>query len=102
MEEKLFKITLTDGTTLDNLKMNGNCFISNEKIEDSVFEANCSPVTISDGEIEEIHENMALVHVTPLGEGYWFALRDISAKELEQIKLRSDVDYIAMMASVEL
>ena len=49
MEEKIYKITLGNGTEISNLKLNGNNFISTEKIEESVFADNCSPVTISDG-----------------------------------------------------
>ena len=48
MEEKIYKIILGDGTEISNLKLNGNNFISTEKIEESVFADNCSPVTISD------------------------------------------------------
>ena len=33
MEEKIYKITLGDGTEISNLKLNGNKFISTEKIE---------------------------------------------------------------------
>ena len=49
MEDKIYKITLGDGTEISNLKLNGNNFISTEKIEESAFADNCSPVTISDG-----------------------------------------------------
>ena len=47
MEEKIYKITLGDGTEISNLKLNGNNFISTETIEESVFADNCSPVTIA-------------------------------------------------------
>ena len=40
MEEKIYKITLGDGTEISNLKLNGNNFISTEKIEESVFADN--------------------------------------------------------------
>ena len=60
------------------------------------------PVVISDGEVEETHNNMELVQITPMGEEYWFVLRDISKAEMEKIKMQSDIEYIAMMAGVEL
>lgn len=63
MEEKIYKITLGDGTEISNLKLNGNNFISTEKIEESVFADNCSPVTISDGTTETVHPNMELVQI---------------------------------------
>ena len=45
---------------------------------------------------------MELVQITPMGEEYWFVLRDISKAEMEKIKMQSDIEYIAMMAGVEL
>ena len=63
MEEKIYKITLGDGTEISNLKLNGNNFISTEKIDESVFVDNCSPVTISDGVSDTVHPNMELVQI---------------------------------------
>lgn len=103
MDEKIYKLTLADGTVIDNLTMNGNNFVSKEKIDSSVFEANCCPVIINDGTTDEIHENMELVQITKsVYGGYWFVLRDISEKELEQAKMKSDIEYLAMMCDVEL
>lgn len=102
MEDKMYTITLADGTVVDNLSMNGNNYISNAEIKESVFENNCAPVIISDGETEETHTAMALIHVTKMDGTYWFALRDRSASELEKIKMQSDIAYIAMMSGVEL
>ena len=44
MEEKIYKITLGDGSEISNLKLNGNNFISTEKIE----EAFKSAIALSD------------------------------------------------------
>lgn len=103
MEEKIYKITLGDGTEISNLKLNGNNFISTEKIEESVFADNCSPVTISDGTTETAHPNMELVQIVEQVPGeYWFVLRDISEEEFTRTKMQSDIAYIAMMSNVEL
>ena len=96
MENKTYSITLADGTII------GDNFISKTKISHDAFADNCSPVTISDGEVEEVHENMELVQITEMGDDYWFVLRDISKAEMEKIKMQSDIEYIAMMAGVEL
>ena len=58
MDDKIYKITLSDGTVLDNLRLNGNNFISSSEIDESVFDGNCSIVTINDGEKDEVHMNM--------------------------------------------
>lgn len=103
MDERIYKITLADGTEISNLKLNGNNFISETAIERSTFVGNCSPVTISDGTNEEVHENMELVQVTEQVPGqHWFVLRDISAEELVRLKMQSDIEYVAMMSGVDL
>jgi len=102
MDEKIYKITLADGTVIENLSLNGNNFISSSEVDASVFESNCSPVTINDGTIDEIHDNMELVQVTQFEGKWWIVLRDISEKELEQDKMKSDIEYLAMMSDIEL
>lgn len=84
MDDKIYKITLADGTVIDNLKLNGNNFISPVEIDETIFDENCSNVTISDGEKEDIHMNMELVQITKMGEEYWFVLRDVSDQEITQ------------------
>lgn len=102
MDEKNYKITLADGTELSNLTMNGNNFISEATIDPGIFQSNCSPVVISDGEHDETHENMELVQVTEVNGQSWFVLRDMTPKELEQAKFKSDIEYLAMMCDVDL
>lgn len=102
MEEKIYSITLTDGTVLTNLKMNGNNYISQETVTEEIFNCNCSPITISDGTNDEVHDDMELVQITEMSGAYWFVLRDVPREELDRIKLRSDVEYVAMMSGIEL
>lgn len=47
MGDKIYKITLTDGTVINDLKLNGNNFISSTEIEESIFDGNLLTVTIS-------------------------------------------------------
>lgn len=102
MDERIYTVTLADGKKLIGLRLNGNNFISETEISPDVFEGNCSPVVISDGKTEEVHENMALIHLTKMGDEFWFALRDFSEAELTQMRMRADIEYIAMMAGVDL
>ncbi len=102
MDKKFYTITLANGSVFDNLTMNGNNFISENAIDTSVFDGNCSPVIINDGSSEEIHEHMELVQVMTVDEKSWFVLRDIPQKEWELKKLKSDIEYLAMMCDVEL
>lgn len=102
MDEKIYKITLADGTEIRNLRLNGNNFISDAPISETIFDGNGSTVIINDGETDEFHENMELVQITPVGDEYWFVLRDLTAAELKQIKMQSDIEYVAMLAGVEI
>lgn len=103
MDEKIYKITLADGTEIRNLRLNGNNYISNVAIDETVFIGNCSPVHISDGTSDEIHANMELVQVMEQVPGeYWIVLRDVSTEELARMKMQSDIEYVAMMSGVEL
>ena len=103
MDRKTYTITLADGTVLNNLKLNGNNFISNTAINADIFNENCSPVIISDGVNSETHNNMEFVQVPEQEPGkYWFVLRELSASELARIKMQSDIEYVAMMARIEL
>lgn len=103
MNEENYKITLADGSIIENLKLNGTNYISSKAVDPNIFYNNCSPVIINDGTSEEIHNYMELVQVTEEDNGeYWFVLRDISSEELSQIKIKSDIEYLAMMTGIEL
>lgn len=102
MENAIYTITLADGTVLENLRLNGNNFISAAQLTQDVFQDNLSPVIISNGETEERHENMALVHLTAYKGERWFTIRDLSPEELWKLKMEANMEYIAMMGDVEL
>ena len=102
MDDKLYSITLADGTVLNDLRPNGTNYISANPIDAAIFEYNCSPLTISDGEFVDIHAHAELIHVLHIGEEYWIAFRDISKAELDLIRIKSDIEYLAMMSDVEL
>lgn len=102
MKNKIYTITLSDGTTLENLKLNGDNFISKVKVDAALFVGNCSPLIISDGENEEIHEHAELVQITEYDGEYWIVFRDISEQEIRDAKVRADIDYMAMMTNVDL
>lgn len=101
MWENWYKIELEDGTEIDNLRLNGNNFISQEEITQDMFDGNLGTVKITiDGMIEEMHENMELIQIAQVGSEWWFILAEIPKATIEAEKLRSDVDYLAMMVDV--
>lgn len=102
MNENKYKIILSDGLVIDNLELNGDNFISRTKIDPSVFDGTCSPVTIECDGVRDVHDNMQLIHVIKVQEEYWIALRDLSKAELNIIQIQSDIAYLAMMTACEL
>ena len=92
-------IALSNGTELTGLELNGNNYISPEKLTEDTFADGLSPVVINGEE----HEQMALVQCIQHADGRtWFILRDVTAEEIANAKLRSDIDFIALMSDVDL
>ena len=105
--EKSWKITLADGTKLENLGLNGNNFISETEITEEDFKGKLIKVKIEGTtedrqEITEEHNHMELVQIAHYKDGYYFVLRDISEAELEKLKMQSDIEYLAMMSDIDL
>ena len=70
----MYTITLSNGTKLDNLTLNGNNFISDKIIEDAVFDENLKRVEISDGENTTTYEDMFLASNRVDGGKSWIVL----------------------------
>ena len=77
----MYQITLHDGTVLDELELNGNNFISEKVIDDSVFSGNLDTVTISNGETTETYTDMKLLSNRVDGGKSWFVLGEKTAQE---------------------
>jgi len=101
----MYKITLHDGTVLDNLFLNGNNFISVTPIDSEIFKNNLKTVLISDDDVETVHYDMKLVQNIEYNGEYWFILaektpEDKSAELINQMK--ADTDYLAIMTGAVL
>lgn len=102
MDETMYTVILADGTRLENLTLNGNNFVSNVPISETIFEGNTVPTIISDGIHPERHEFMELVQVTEYEGKYLFVLRDVPESELVLQKMNSDIQYLSMMSGIDL
>lgn len=102
MEDTIYTIILSNGTRLENLKLNGNNFISNVPVTKETFEGNLVPTIISDGVHMEHHEHMDLVQITQAEDKYWFVLRDVPENELYLQKMNSNIQYLSMMSGIDL
>lgn len=80
----MYTITLADGRKLENLELNGNNYIAEGVIEDSVFADNLSTVTISDGETTETFEDMVLLSNRVDGGRSWFVLGEKTEQQKKE------------------
>lgn len=102
MEKTTFKIDLADGSSITNLELNGNNFISTKKItEDQLSDDKLTKVTItgSDGSVQNL-ENQTLVQITKDGGKYWFVIRQLSEAEALKAQLNTANDAVAELSEI--
>lgn len=80
----MYTITLNNGTKLENLELNGNNYIAEGVIKDSVFQDNLASVTITDGKTTETYTDMVLISNRVDGGRSWFILGVKSEKEKQE------------------
>lgn len=80
----MYTITLSNGTTLPDLVLNGNNFIAPNAIADSVFDGNLGTVTVSDGEKEDVYADMVLLSNIVRDGKSWLVLGQKSEEEKRQ------------------
>jgi hypothetical protein len=69
----MYTITLADGTKIKNLDMNGTNYVSEKKIDESIFtETNLKTVTISDGETEETYSDWEFTQQMEWADGTFY------------------------------
>lgn len=104
--EKSWEITLSDGTTIENLRLNGNNFVSETEIKKEMFDGKLLKVTIEgieDGKkVVNEYKNMELVQIVHYEDGYYFVLRELSQEEINMAKIQGNIEYLAMMTDVDL
>lgn len=102
--EKSWKITLSDGTQLKDLKLSGNNYISKIKITEDDFKGKLSKVII-ENETDKISvelEHVELVQIVHYEDGYYFVLRQLSQDEIDKQKMQGDIEYLAMMTNTDM
>lgn len=82
----MYKITLADGTEINNLELNGNNYISSTAVDSAVFDGNMSTVTIMDadgGDTRQITDGVLLSNIVREGRS-WLVLAEKSAEQKRQ------------------
>ena len=113
MADSKYTITLSDGTALTGLTLNGMNFVSKKEVSAETFSGRLRNVVISGPDDgfglvgqHEVMELLQVAHYTRakhgVEDGYYFMLRDVPAEKLERLRDRADIDYLAMKVGVEL
>ena len=79
----MYKITLADGTALENLVLNGNNYVASTAVDDAIFKDNMATVTITnleDGTAEQIEDGVLLSNIVRDGCS-WLVLGQKSAEQ---------------------
>lgn len=102
--EESWKITLSDGTQLKDLRLSGNNYISKSKITIDDFKGKLSKVIIENEtqKITQEYNYMELVQIVKYEDGYYFALRELSQDEIDKRKIKGDIEYLAMMTNTDM
>ncbi len=100
--EKTITITLADKTVLGPLGLNGNNYISEDVIEDSVFEDNLSKVEIYDSATDQrtVLKDAILVQNIEQDRGSWFILREKTHQEQLEDDIESQAQAIMELAEI--
>lgn len=97
--ETNYTITLADGRTLTDLGLNGNNFVSQTYVDESIFEDNLETMKISDGENETTYHDVEFIQQMQWSDGtYYLAFRELSQQEkmlkAMQESIKSDEDGV--------
>lgn len=108
-----YTLTLSDGSKLENLQLNGNNFLSETEVTPATFAGKLSEVRITASSTpteplpypETMHD-AELVQITPASEPpdgrWWFILREIPADDLFKAKIRAQLDFLALSTDINL
>ena len=90
-------IAFADGTSI-NAELNGDSYITDTKPD---FPDDLSTVTITGPKTNVTIENARIVTCASVDGRFWFAILPTPQKEIETVKLRADLDFLAAMVDVE-
>lgn len=89
----MLTIKLSDGTKLKNITLNGDTFVSESEIADSVFEGKLDTVEITDSETKEVtvlHDAELLLNKA-FGEEWWFVIQEKSPENKQLAQITNDI-----------
>lgn len=97
----MYKLTLEDGSVLDGMELNGNCYISDENLSETLFAGNLGTVEVFDGENTKVHHNMVINRLWVDGGKTCIALGEKSQQEIKEDQMNSTITDL-QLALVEM
>lgn len=88
------KITLSDGTVIDNLTLNGNCYVSQTEVDESGFTDNMTFTVTDDNENNETFKNMKFLNQLCIDGAYYLSFYQKSAEELEKEERAKEIEAL--------
>lgn len=77
-----YTITLADGRQIENLRMNGTNYVSDSKVDESIFENNLSIMIVSDGKHTETFYDMVFIQQMEWKDGtFYLSFREKTQEE---------------------
>lgn len=96
----MYTITLHDGTRLENLELNGNNFIAEGVIDDSVFEDNLATVAINDGTDTQNYVDMFLVCNRVEDGRSWIVLAEKSEQQKAEEAMNRTIEELRQAMAI--
>lgn len=87
----MYTITLANGHKLEGLDLNGNNYIAQEAVDNSVFLGNLDTVTIFDGEAETTYHDMVLLSNIVREGKSWIVLGQKTEQQKREEVLMSEI-----------
>lgn len=87
-------IRLHDGQEITGLKMNGTNFVSETKIDESIFTNNLKTMTVIDGDKEYEYHNVELIQQVQYADGWYSCFRELTADEIEKKTISDNITDI--------
>ena len=106
MDKEKYSLTLGGSVTVEGLTRNGNNYVSETEVDLSALTTPFSFVAKdSDGNVVESYDNAQLLQQVQYawdGNKYYLAFAPVSDLAMEQNTQDSRIEYIAMMADIDL
>ncbi len=97
MDERTYTIDIGNGTVLENLVLNGNCYVSQEEISEDTFDGmETVTITDSDGTVTTM-DNVELTFVHHYPDGYYFGLNELTEAQIKALSTDAQIMYTALM-----